>query len=56
MQDEYGAREFGLMRTIALEQNKLLEDILSLTDDPIIMKKLAPAILEFNRRIEAASK
>ncbi len=55
MQDEYGAEDFFAMREIAREQNKLLQDILAMTENPVIMKLIASAVVKFHDRITKLS-
>jgi len=53
--DSHWDSEYFIMKAIAEEQNKLLQEVLVGINNPDLMKKTALAIIDFNKRITQAS-
>ena len=55
MSDAHWDSEYFIMKAVAEEQNKLLQEVLAEIKNPELMKKTALAIVDFSQRITAAS-
>jgi hypothetical protein len=55
MSDAHWDSEYFIMKAVAEEQNKLLQEILVEIKNPELMKKTALAIVDFSQRITTAS-
>jgi len=52
--DDHWDSEYFIMRAVALEQNKLLQKILTDIKTPELMREVALAIVDFSARIQSA--
>ncbi len=55
MSDAHWDSEYFIMKAVAEEQNKLLQEVLAEIKNPELMKKTALAIVDFSQRITTAS-
>jgi hypothetical protein len=55
MSDAHWDSEYFIMKAVAEEQNKLLQEVLTEIKSPELMKKTALAIVDFSQRITTAS-
>jgi hypothetical protein len=55
MSDAHWDSEYFIMKAVAEEQNKLLQEILEEIKNPELIKKTALAIVDFSQRITTAS-
>lgn len=55
MSDAHYDSEYFIMKAVAEDQNKLLQEVLTEIKNPDLMKKVALAIVHFNQRITNAS-
>jgi hypothetical protein len=55
MSDAHWDSEYFIMKAVAEEQNKLLQEVLTEIKSPELMKKTALAIVDFSQRIITAS-